>query len=123
MPNLNAALSNGFLAWGCWREVRKACLSPPVQKGTRVRGSWVALADSPVWLYGGALRIQAKWGRSVPQPSQTMRIMAEKYEQLARATTDPAERRRFGEYVRLYRGMEIDFAEPENAQQARERSG
>ena len=47
------------------------------------------------------------------QHSMTMRIMAEKYEALAKTTADPAERDRFGEYVKLYREMELHFAETE----------
>lgn len=42
-----------------------------------------------------------------------MRIMADKYEQLARLSADPVERRRFGEYDKLYRDMEAHFAEAE----------
>lgn len=62
-----------------------------------------------------------KRGRSTMQQSQAMRIMAEKYEQLARASADPAERRRLYEYIKLYRDMEMHFAEAESAQRARER--
>ncbi len=48
--------------------------------------------------------------------SLTMRLMAEKYEQLAKASSDPAERERFGEYVKLYREMEIHFAAAEKSE-------
>ena len=47
------------------------------------------------------------------QQSMAMRIMAEKYEQLAQTTPDPAERQRFGEYVKLYREMELHFVQTE----------
>ena len=53
--------------------------------------------------------------------SVTMRVMAEKYEQLARTAPDAAERQRFGEYVRLYREMEVHFTEAEKARDARYR--
>lgn len=49
--------------------------------------------------------------------------MAEKYEQLARASAEPAERRRLYEYVNLYQDMERHFAAAESAQRARERRG
>jgi hypothetical protein len=54
------------------------------------------------------------------QQSMAMRIMAEKYEQLAKTTPNAAERQRFGEYVKLYREMELHFVEAEKAE---ERSG
>ena len=54
------------------------------------------------------------------QHSTTMRIMAEKYEQLAKTTSNPAKRERFGEYVKLYREMEVHFAATEKSE---ERSG
>ena len=50
------------------------------------------------------------------QHSLTMRIMAEKYEQLAKTSADPAERERFGEYVKLYREMELHFAAAEKSE-------
>ncbi len=52
--------------------------------------------------------------------SLTMRVMAEKYEQLARASSDPIERQRFREYIKLYREMEVHFAEAEKAEEARD---
>ena len=39
----------------------------------------------------------------------TMRIMAERYEQLAKTATTVTERERFREYVKLYREMEVHF--------------
>lgn len=53
--------------------------------------------------------------------SLTMRVMAEKYEELARVASNPAERQRFGEYVKLYREMEVHFAEAEKAEETRDR--
>jgi hypothetical protein len=53
--------------------------------------------------------------------SLTMKVMAEKYEQLARSTSDPADRQRFGEYVKLYREMEGHFAEAERSTDATDR--
>jgi len=50
-----------------------------------------------------------------------MRVMAEKYEQLARTASNPAERQRFGEYVKLYREMEVHFVAAEQAEEARYR--
>lgn len=52
--------------------------------------------------------------------SLTMRVMAEKYEELARVASNPAERQRFGEYVKLYREMEVHFAEAEKAEETRD---
>jgi hypothetical protein len=52
--------------------------------------------------------------------SVTMRVMADKYEELARATSNPAERQRFGDYVKLYREMAVQFAEAERAEETRE---
>jgi hypothetical protein len=49
--------------------------------------------------------------------SVTMRVMAEKYEQLAKISPNPAERQRFGDYVKLYREMEVHFAEIEKAEE------
>ena len=39
----------------------------------------------------------------------TMRIMAERYEQLAKTAATATERERFNEYVKLYREMEVHF--------------
>ena len=50
--------------------------------------------------------------------SLTMRVMAEKYEELAKTSPDPAERQRLGEYVKLYREMEVHFAEIEKAEES-----
>ncbi len=50
--------------------------------------------------------------------SVTMRVMAEKYEQLAKTASNPVERERFGEYVKLYREMEAHFAEAEKAEES-----
>lgn len=47
------------------------------------------------------------------QQSRTMRLLAEKYEQLAKTAPSPTERQRFGEYVKLYRQMEHHFEESE----------
>ena len=53
------------------------------------------------------------------QHSVTMRLMAEKYEQLAKTTPNPAERERFVEYVKLYREMEVHFATAEKSEEHR----
>ena len=45
--------------------------------------------------------------------SVTMRVMAEKYEWLAKTAANPAERQRFSDYAKLYREMELHFVEVE----------
>ena len=50
------------------------------------------------------------------QQTVTMRVMAERYEALAKTAANPAERERYGEYVKLYREMETHFAEAEKAE-------
>ncbi len=57
------------------------------------------------------------WAEAMHQ-SVTMRVMAEKYEQLAKTAANPAERERFSEYVKLYREMEAHFAEAEKAEES-----
>ncbi len=53
------------------------------------------------------------------QHSVTMRLMAEKYEELARTAPNAAERQRFGEYVKLYRELEGHFAAAEKSEEHR----
>jgi len=49
--------------------------------------------------------------------SLTMRVMAEKYEHLAKTAPGEADRRRFSEYGKLYREMEVHFVEAEKARE------
>jgi hypothetical protein len=52
--------------------------------------------------------------------SVTMRVMAEKYEWLAKTAANPAERQRFSDYAKLYREMELHFVEVEKRAGRRE---
>ena len=48
--------------------------------------------------------------------SATMRMMAEKYESLAKTAVNPAQRQRFAEYAKLYREMELHLVEVEKSE-------
>jgi len=53
---------------------------------------------------------------SMVQQSVTMRVMAERNKALAKTAAFPADRERYGEYVKLYREMETRFAEAEKTE-------
>jgi hypothetical protein len=84
-----------------------------------VLGSLLNLADAKYEdVQGLPTRVALMVDRSV-----TMRVMAEKYEWLAKTAANPAERQRFSDYAKLYREMELHFVEVEKPEPVGESRG
>jgi hypothetical protein len=84
-----------------------------------VLGSLLNLTDAKYEdVQGLPTRVALMVDRSV-----TMRVMAEKYEWLAKTAANPAERQRFSDYAKLYREMELHrrVEKPEPVGASRER--